>query len=104
MLDKFIPGLDGVVPPLAGMSGTRRIRYLPLETVGECHWAAAYLGLGYFFSHDLGRAVSYVGEAGKFLMGVLLAVLVFFTARKLARCRRWRGTFRVLCLTQIDPT
>src|SRR5215469_16250163 len=64
VLDKFVPGLDAVVPPLAGTSGTGRLRFILLETVGACLWSVAYGALGFIFSHDLDRAVRYVGRAG----------------------------------------
>src|SRR3974377_62467 len=53
VLDKFVPGLDAVVPPLAGTSGTSRVRFLRLETAGACLWAVGYAGLGYTFSQAL---------------------------------------------------
>src|SRR5581483_3697961 len=54
VLDKFVPGLDAVVPPLAGTSGTPRFRFLAFETVGASLWSFVYAGLGYIFRDDLG--------------------------------------------------
>jgi len=104
VLDKFVPGLDAVVPPLAGTSGTSRFRFLAFETVGASLWSAAYAGLGYVFSHDLERAAAYVGKAGKLLTGAVLAALAIYAVRKLVQCRRWGGKCPVARIAPAGPT
>ena len=69
LLCKFVPGLDAVVPPMAGTSRTSRLRFLALETAGASLYSGAYAGLGYVLSHDLNRAASYASRAGTFLAG-----------------------------------
>jgi membrane protein DedA with SNARE-associated domain len=92
VFDKFVPGLDAVVPPLAGTSGTSRFRFVAFETVGACLWTAAYSVLGYVFSHDLNRAGLYAGKASTLLTALLaLAALGIFLVRKLIQRRRRRG-------------
>ncbi len=39
---KFIPGLDGVTPPLAGIEGSRRAAFLAYDSVGSLLWSALY--------------------------------------------------------------
>ena len=95
VLDKFVPGLDAVVPPLAGASRTGRLRFLVFEALGASLWSSAYAGLGYFFSHDLDRAAAAVGAAGKWIASVLVAALVIYAARKLVCWRGSSGKFRV---------
>jgi membrane protein DedA with SNARE-associated domain/rhodanese-related sulfurtransferase len=50
---KFIPGLDGVTPPLAGIEGTSRRDFLVFDSVGSFLWTALYVGLGYLFAERL---------------------------------------------------
>ncbi len=88
VLDKFVPGLDAVIPPLAGSSGTGRIRFLAFESVGASLWSMTYAGLGYVFSHDLDRAAAYVGAAGKWMATIVVTAVVIYAARKLSRWRR----------------
>ena len=85
---KFIPGLDAVVPPMAGASRTRRLLFLALEIVGASLYSGAYAGLGYVFSHDLNRAATYASRAGTFLAALAVSALFIYTARKLVRWRR----------------
>ena len=103
VLDKFVPGLDAVVPPLAGASGTGRFHFLAFETAGASLWAAAYAGLGYAFSRDIERAAIYVGKAGKLLTSALMAALVIYAVRKVVRWRRGGGEFPVARTTPVSP-
>jgi len=88
MVAKFVPGLDAVAPPLAGTSGTSRLRFLAFETVGASLYACVYTGLGHVFSHDLDRAANYVGRAGTVLASLALAGLFIYGLRKLVRRHR----------------
>ena len=67
LVAKFVPGLDAVTPPLAGTSGTSRLRFLAFDTLGAGLYSVAYAGLGYIFSDNLDRAAAYVGRAGRVL-------------------------------------
>ncbi len=88
VLDKFVPGLDAVAPPVAGISGTSRLRFLVFETSGACLWSCAYAGLGYVFSHDLEHVAAYAGRAGTVLAGLALAVLLTYAVPKVVRRHR----------------
>ena len=92
---KFIPGLDAVAPPLAGTSGTSRLRFLAFETLGVSLYACVYFGLGHMFSHDLDHAAQYVGKAGKILAGLFLGCNLYLwpmQAYKPASLFTWRAS------------
>jgi len=111
---KFVPGLDAVVPPLAGTSNTRRAKFLSFDAAGSALYAGAYGGLGYLLSHDLNRAAAYVGRASNLLamlVAMLVAVLIaFFGARQLLRRYRLthefgsRGRHEFICLNLRTPS
>ena len=82
VIAKFVPGLDAVTPPLAGISRTSRIRFLGLDAVGAGLYSGAYAALGYVFSHDLERVAAYAGRAGTVLAGLVLAGLLLYTLRR----------------------
>ena len=103
VLAKFVPGLDAVVPPLAGTSRTSRLRFLASDAVGAGLYSGAYAGLGYVFSHDLNRAAAYAGRAGTVLAGLLFAGLSFYTVRKLVRGYRLTRESRVVRITPTEP-
>jgi membrane protein DedA with SNARE-associated domain len=103
VLAKFVPGLDAVAPPLAGTSGTSRIRFLAFETLGASLWSAAYTGLGYVFSHDLDQAAAYAGRAGTILAGLALVGICIFAARQVVRWLCGRRKSRFVRATPADP-
>lgn len=95
---KFVPGLDAITPPLAGTSGTSRLRFLALDAAGASLYSCVYGGLGYVFSHDLNHAVAYAGRVGTILAGVAFAALSIYEVRKLVlrhRSRRESGLARI---------
>jgi len=102
VFDKFVPGLDAVAPPLAGTSGTSRLRFLTLETTGAALYSGVYAGLGYVFSHDLDRVAAYAGRVGTLLGGLALGVLAIYFIRKLIR--RFTHESQIARITPADPT
>src|SRR5271165_5994818 len=103
VLDKFVVGLDAVAPPLAGSSGTSRLRFLAFETVGASLYACVYVGLGHAFSHDLDRAANYVGRAGTVFASLALAGLFIYELRKIVRRHRSVRGSQVVQITAADP-
>jgi len=100
MVAKFVPGLDAVLPPLAGASGTSRLRFLSLDTLGAALYSAAYAGLGYVLSHDLDRAAAYAARVGTLMAVLAFAGLSIYAAPKLVR---WLRIVRELRLARITP-
>ena len=96
---KFVVGLDAAAPPLAGMSGTSRLRFVAFDAVGATLWSGAYAGLGYIFSEDLDRAVAYAARMGKLLAVITLAGLCIYVGRKLVRWHRFMREFRLARIT-----
>jgi len=99
MVAKFVVGLDAAAPPLAGMSGTSRLRFVAFDAVGAALWSGAYAGLGYIFSQDLDRAVAYAARMGKLLAVITLAGLCIYVGRKLVRWHRFMREFRLARIT-----
>jgi membrane protein DedA with SNARE-associated domain len=99
VLAKFVPGLDAVAPPLAGISRTSRLRFLAFDAVGAGLYSGAYAGLGYVFSHDLDRAAAYAARAGTFLAAVALTALSIYAGCKLIRSHRFIRDSRIVRIT-----
>ncbi|HTV54765.1 MAG TPA: DedA family protein, partial [Terriglobia bacterium] len=55
---KFVPGLNAVAPPLAGLSRMPVRQFALFDGMGAALWVSGYLGAGYFLSGPLIRAVS----------------------------------------------
>jgi len=76
---KFIPGLDGVTPPLAGIAGSGRSAFLAYDSLGSFLWTAVYAGLGYLFANRLALIAASMARFGAMLaagIGIPLACYV----------------------------
>lgn len=71
MVAKFVPGLDGVTPPLAGVEGASRGQFLSFDAVGSLLWSLAYAGCGFLFAERLEAIATSLANFGS-----LLAVVV----------------------------
>lgn len=89
---KFVPGLDGITPPLAGMEGTRRSEFLAFDGIGSLFWSAAYAGIGYIFSERLSSIAASLGRVGDLIalvVGVPLLCYILWRAWVLVRMLRF---------------
>ena len=90
---KFVPGLDAVMPPLAGGESVPLARFLALDAVGSLLWSACYAGLGYVFSNQLESAIRWVQQSGTAL-GIAIAVPIVLYAG-------WRGLTLVRMIREL---
>jgi len=102
VLDKFVPGLDAVMPPLAGAARTNRLRFLAFETLGAALWSSAYVGVGYIFSHDLDRAAAYAAKACTLLAIFVFAGFSIYASRKLVHWYRLTRGSEAVRFTPVD--
>lgn len=103
LVAKFVPGLDAVLPPLAGTSRTRRVRFLAFDAVGAGLYACVYGGLGYLLSNDLDRAAAYVSRAGTLLVGLAFVGICIYIAHKLVQRHRLVRESRLVQIVSVDP-
>jgi membrane protein DedA with SNARE-associated domain len=100
LVAKFIPGLDAVTPPLAGIEGSSRRDFLAYDLVGSFLWTALYVGLGYLFA---GRLTIIAASMARF--GSLIAVGIGIPLGCYVGWRVWIMThmLRHLRLRRITP-
>lgn len=99
LIAKFVPGLDGVTPPLAGMSGVSRVSFLMYDACGSMLWAIAYVSAGFAFAQELDKVVRYTSVFANTLILVLGVPLLFFFVLKLVRLVRMIRMLRPLHIT-----
>jgi membrane protein DedA with SNARE-associated domain/rhodanese-related sulfurtransferase len=90
---KFVPGLDGVMPPLAGAEGVSVAAFLALDSIGSALWSSSYVGLGYLFSNELEVAIHWAQHFGTAL-GVAIGVPAGLYAA-------WRGLTLLQMIRQL---
>jgi membrane protein DedA with SNARE-associated domain/rhodanese-related sulfurtransferase len=99
MLAKFVVGLDAATPPLAGVSGTSRTRFIAFDAIGAALWSGVYAGLGYLLGKNLDRAAAYAARLGMLWGLFAFAALAIYVVRKLVRWHRFVREFRMARIT-----
>jgi len=88
---KFFPGLDGLMPPLAGAEGVSVARFLALDSVGSLLWSGFYVALGFCFSDELEIAIGWAKHFGTVIaLAIGVPVGLYATWRGLTLVRMIR--------------
>jgi membrane protein DedA with SNARE-associated domain/rhodanese-related sulfurtransferase len=88
---KFLPGLDGLMPPLAGAEGVSVTKFVVLDSVGSLLWCSFYVGLGFCFSDQLEVAIVWAKQFGTVIalaIGVPLGLYASWRGLTLVRMIR----------------
>lgn len=99
LICKFIPGLDGITPPLAGIAGAPRSRFLLYDAGGSALWAGAYLGAGFLFAATLDHVTHLISSIANVIVIVFGIPLVAFFIWKLQRLARMFWMLRPMTIT-----
>ena len=100
LVAKFVPGLNTVAAPLAGVSKVPFPRYLVFNTLGLLFWILPYLVLGMIFRHQLEAVAAWGARMGSSLAWILAAAAAGYFLFKFVR--RWQ-LFRVLRMARVTP-
>jgi membrane protein DedA with SNARE-associated domain/rhodanese-related sulfurtransferase len=100
LIAKFVPGLDGICPPLAGMLGVSRAAFLVHDAGGATLWAGAYIGCGFLFARQLNTVAERISGAATALILIFGIPLLIFFFLKLAQLTLM---IRLLRPLQIHP-
>jgi rhodanese-related sulfurtransferase len=88
---KFFPGLDGLMPPLAGAEGASLASFFALDAVGSFLWSGFYVGVGHLFSEQLEIAVAWAKHFGTALaLGIGVPFCIYIGWRGLTLIRMIR--------------
>jgi len=100
LVAKFIPGLNAVAAPLAGIFRMRLYQFLLFDACGVLFWATSYIGLGYVFTDQLEDVAKYSLRLGQFLVVLLAGALVAYIGRKYYQRKKF---LRELKIARIRP-
>jgi membrane protein DedA with SNARE-associated domain len=100
LVAKFLPGLNTVAAPMAGMIGMPRLRFHALAGAGALLWAGSWMWVGWIFRHQLDRVVKATTENGARLGLVLALAFLAWLAYKWERRRRF---LRKLWVARVTP-
>jgi membrane protein DedA with SNARE-associated domain len=82
LVAKFIPGLNTIAPPLAGIVRMPLALFLIYDSLGTGIWVGGLIGAGYAFSYEIGALFESVMKMGSFLGVVILGGLAGFVGWK----------------------
>lgn len=99
---KFLPGLNAVATPLAGIFNMRLRKFLLYDALGAVIWAATYLGIGYVFSDQIERIALRAARLGGGLLVLLVAGLACYILYKFAARQKFLRDLRVARITVDD--
>jgi membrane protein DedA with SNARE-associated domain/rhodanese-related sulfurtransferase len=85
LIAKFVPGLDGICPPLAGMLGASRVAFVLHDAGGAALWAGAYISLGFIFAKQLDQVAQHISTVATAVVLLFGIPLVLFFVLKLAQ-------------------
>jgi membrane protein DedA with SNARE-associated domain/rhodanese-related sulfurtransferase len=99
VLAKFIPGLSGVAPPLAGATRLGWPTFLLLNSLGVVIWAGVAIGAGMLFHAQIDRLISDMQGLGSWALGAIVALLAAYVAFKWWERQRLHKMLRVARIT-----
>jgi membrane protein DedA with SNARE-associated domain/rhodanese-related sulfurtransferase len=85
LIAKFVPGLDAICPPLAGLLGTSRAAFLVHDAGGASLWAGAYIGCGFIFARQLDKVAQQISVVATAVILIFGVPLLFFFGLKIAQ-------------------
>ena len=100
LVAKFIPGLNVMAAPLAGIIRMGWRRFVLFDALGAWLWAGAFMVTGYTFSGELERIAARAAHLGEWLLVLLLAPLAGYIGWKLYNRQRF---LRRLQIARITP-
>jgi membrane protein DedA with SNARE-associated domain/rhodanese-related sulfurtransferase len=98
---KFIPGLNTIAPPLAGIVGLRLPQYLLYNGAGTILWVGSGIGLGYAFSDQFEQAISVATRLGPSMALTLLGSVAGYAVYKVLHHYRVRRLVPKLTVQQV---
>jgi membrane protein DedA with SNARE-associated domain/rhodanese-related sulfurtransferase len=80
LLAKFIPGVAGLAPPLAGALRMRTDSFTALNFAGTVLWIGSGMAVGLVFHEQVGALWAALKDLGAMAMPVLLAAIALYVA------------------------
>ena len=99
LLAKFVPGLNAVAAPIAGVFKMPRLTFLLLNGISAILWAACFIGLGYLFQNQLEDLLEIVLNLSGSLATIVVAIFIIYIGYKYLRRHLMIRSLRVARIT-----
>ncbi len=101
LIAKFVPGLQTIAPPMAGLTQMSTTKFLVLDTLGAFFWSGVVVWIGYLFSEQLTEIARRFAELGGLAAGILIGAIVLFIVAKVIQRRLFLSSLRT---RMIEPS
>lgn len=102
LIAKFVPGLNTMAPPLAGIIGMRLSRFVLFDTLGALLYVGAFVGLGFVFSNQLEQVAARIAGLGFSMVVIVAGAFAAYVAWKYIQRRRFIRSLRIARITPDD--
>jgi membrane protein DedA with SNARE-associated domain len=99
LVAKFLPGLNTVAPPLAGIFHMLLRRFLLFDALGSLFWAGTFLALGFVFSDQIEHIAERAAALGSGLLVLLVGGLVSYIVYKFIGRQKFLRDLRISRIT-----
>jgi membrane protein DedA with SNARE-associated domain len=102
LIAKFVPGLNTMAPPLAGIIGMRLSRFILFDALGALFYISTFVGLGFVFSNQLERVAARIASLGFSIVVIVVAGFAAYVTWKYLQRRRFIRSLRIARITPED--
>jgi membrane protein DedA with SNARE-associated domain/rhodanese-related sulfurtransferase len=99
MISKFVPGLNTMAAPLAGMSGVKASRFLLADAIGSLLYGTCFIGLGFIFCNQIQKLATTIAQVGGSALLLIVALVAIYLAYKYWRRQRVLRELRMARIT-----
>lgn len=99
LIAKFVPGLNTMAPPLAGIIGMSLWRFLIFDAIGALLYIGSFVGLGYVFSNQLEQVAERLASLGFSVLLICFGALAAYIGWKYVQRRRFIRSLRIARIT-----
>jgi membrane protein DedA with SNARE-associated domain/rhodanese-related sulfurtransferase len=95
LVAKFVPGLNAMAAPLAGIIRMSSRRFLMFDALGASLWVSTFTLTGFAFSTELERVAASAARLGEWLFFCLLAGFATYIAWKYYKRQKFLDQLRI---------
>jgi membrane protein DedA with SNARE-associated domain/rhodanese-related sulfurtransferase len=99
LVAKFVPGLNAMAAPLAGIIRMGWRRFLAFDVLGALLWSSTFMFAGYVFSGELERIAARAAYLGTWLLVLVLAAFAGYIGWKYYKRRKFLRNLRIARIT-----
>jgi membrane protein DedA with SNARE-associated domain/rhodanese-related sulfurtransferase len=99
LISKFLPGLNTVAAPLAGMAGVHISRFLFVDAVGSLLYGVCFIVIGFFFSSQIEQIVAVITNIGGSALSLMVGLIIMYVAYKYWQRQRLLSELRTARIT-----